>query len=74
MGVISDEMRGGNVKSTDTHLVAGFLLKEQERFFAYLDDCAIEPTEGSLIIEEIISESDGRFPTCVEQFSGFIGD
>lgn len=62
------------MKPTDAHLLAGFLLKEQDRFFAYLDDCAIDPTEGTAIIEVIIRESDGRIPTCMEQFSGFIGE
>lgn len=62
------------MKPIDAKLVAGFLLQEFDRFSAYLDDCSIEPTEASMIIEEIAGESDGRIPTCMEQFSGFIGE
>lgn len=60
------------MKPTDAHLVAGFLLREQERFFAYLEDCAIDSTEATLIVEDIIGESQGRVPTCVDQFSEFV--
>ena len=62
------------MKPTDAHLVAGFLLLEFDRFAAYLDDCSIDPTEATMIVEEIASESDGGIPTCVEQFTGFIGE
>ena len=62
------------MKPDDAKLVAGFLLQEFERFAEYLDGCDIEPTEASMIIENIISESGGGVPTCIEQFSGFIGE
>ncbi|WP_319406151.1 hypothetical protein [uncultured Desulfosarcina sp.] len=62
------------MKPTDAHLVAGFLLREFDRFAAFLDDCAIDPVEASMIIEEIAGESGGGIPTCIEQFSGFIGE
>lgn len=61
------------MKPIDAHLVAGFLLQEFERFAAYLDDCAIDPTEATMIVEEIVSESNGGIPTCVEQLAGFVG-
>ena len=60
------------MKPNYVQIIAGFLLEEQKRFFDYLDDCSIDPTEGAVIIEDIISDSDGAIPTCVEQFSGFI--
>jgi len=62
------------MKPTDAHLVAGFLVREYDRFVAYMDDCAIDPAEATAIVEEMIGESDGRIPTCTEQFSGFIGE
>ena len=62
------------MKSTNAQIIAGFLLEEQKRFFDYLEDCSIDPIEGAVMIEEVISESDGGIPTCVEQLSGFIGE
>lgn len=62
------------MKQTEAHLVAGFLLQEFERFAAYLDNWAIDPTEATMIVEEIVSESNDGIPTCVEQFTGFIGE
>lgn len=47
---------------TDAHLVAGFLLREFDRFAAFLDDCAIDPTEAAIIIEEIAGETGGGIP------------
>lgn len=58
----------------DAKLIAGFLLEEFDRFTAYLDDQDIEPTEASVIVEDIVSESAGGIPTCIEQFSGFTGE
>jgi len=62
------------MKPQDAKHVAGFLLQEFDRFAAYLDDCSIDPMEATMIIEEIAGESDGRMPTCIEQFSGFVGE
>ena len=62
------------MKATDAQLIAGFLLNEQERFFRYLEDCSIDSTEGSFLIEDMISEAQGGIPTSIEQFSDFIGE
>ena len=62
------------MKPNNAQIIAGFLLEEQKRFFDYLDDCSIDPTEGAVIIEEIIGDSGGVVPTCVEQFSGFVSE
>jgi hypothetical protein len=62
------------MKPNDAKLVAGFLLQEFDRFADYLNSLEIEPTEATMIVEEIAGESDGRIPTCMEQFSGFIGE
>jgi hypothetical protein len=68
------QMKGRTMKSTNTQIIAGFLLEEQKRFFEYLEDCSIDPIEGAVMIEEVISESDGGIPTCVEQLFGFIDE
>ena len=62
------------MKPIDAKIIAGFLLNEQEQFFNYLEECAIDPTEGAIMIEDMISATDGGIPTCVEQFAGFIGE
>jgi len=62
------------MKPTDAKLVAGFLLQDLDRFMNYLEDCSIDSTEASVIVEEIIEESDGEIPTCTEQLSGFVGE
>jgi len=62
------------MKPTDAKLVAGFLLQDLDRFMDYLEDCSIEPTEASQIVEAVAEESDGAIPTCTEQFSGFVGE
>ena len=62
------------MKPNSAQIIAGFLLEEQKRFFSYLDGCSIDPTEGAVIIEEVIGDSDGVIPTCLEQLSGFFGD
>ena len=62
------------MKPFDARIIAGFLLNRQEQFFEYLEQFRIDPTEGAIMIEEIIHETDGGIPTCVEQFSGFIGE
>jgi hypothetical protein len=60
------------MKPNNAQIIAGFLLEEQKRFFDYLDHCSIDPTEGAVIIEEIIGNSGGGIPTCIEQLAGFI--
>ena len=62
------------MKPIDAKLVAGFLIQDLDRFMHYLEDCAIDPTEASQIVEAVAEESDGAIPTCAEQFSGFIGE
>ena len=62
------------MKPTDAKLVAGFLLQDIDRFMKYLEDCSIDPTEASLIVDAIAGETAGAIPTCTEQFSGFIGE
>ena len=62
------------MKPFDARIIAGFLLNRQEQFFEYLKQFRINPTEGAIMIEEIIHETDGGIPTCVEQFSGFVGE
>ena len=52
---------------TDAHLVAGFLLREFDRFIDYLDDCAIDTVEATMIVESIAAESGGRVPTNIQQ-------
>ncbi|WP_319410134.1 hypothetical protein [uncultured Desulfosarcina sp.] len=58
------------MKPTDAKLVAGFLIREFQSFAEHLDDCGIDPTEASMIIEEIACASGGGIPTCIEQFFG----
>jgi len=62
------------MKPNDAKLVSGFLLQEFDRFTGYLNGLDIDPAEASMIIEEIADESDGHMPTCIEQFSGFVGE
>ena len=62
------------MKPIDAKIIAGFLLNEQEQFFNYLEQCDIDPTEGAIMIEEMIGATEGGIPTCVEQFSGFVGE
>ncbi|WP_319408794.1 hypothetical protein [uncultured Desulfosarcina sp.] len=58
------------MKPTDAKLVAGFLIRAFDQFAEYLDHCAIDPAEASMIIEEIACASGGGIPTCIEQFFG----
>jgi hypothetical protein len=62
------------MKPTDAKLVAGFLLQDIDRFMDYLEECSIDPTEASLILDAIAGETGGAIPTCTEQFSGFVGE
>jgi L-rhamnose isomerase len=68
------EPKGDAMRPIDAKIIAGFLLNEQEQFFDYLDQCSIDPTEGTIMIEEMIGASQGGIPTCIEQFSGFVGE
>ena len=54
----------------DAHLVAGFLLKEFTRFEIFLDACAVDTVEASMIVDAIAAESDGRMPTNIQQLLG----
>jgi hypothetical protein len=61
------------MKPQDAKHVAGFLLQEFERFAEYLAGLDIDHAQASMIVDEIHAESK-TIPTCMEQFSGFIGE
>ena len=61
------------MKPNDARLISGFLLQEFDRFAEYLDGLDIDPAEASMIVDGIHAESK-TIPTCMEQFSGFIGE
>ena len=45
------------MKPIDCRLVAVFLVRERERFAAYLDESDIDPNEGAMIIEDMFAEA-----------------
>lgn len=58
----------------DAQLLAGFILSDPERYFAYMDNWGLDLTEATVIIEDMIRVAAGGRSACVEPFSGFIGE